>query len=213
MALLPCDSAVTVLYVCFGAPSHNFDAFIQRRRVCCDVEVPVSRPARENFEALDFFVGRFVRLGHTSVALSAEIYDDDDIHPSHRPPHPPHNMSAPASRALRRCICAARPAMGARPAVGGAQQRIQRRWQSDAAAAPANPKIATIVDQISQLTLLETADLVSTLKVRPRGGEVEQGWRSVGWAPCWCSAGLQQLTVDPMLLCAVRDSAEVLDTA
>lgn len=59
--------------------------------------------------------------------------------------------------------------MGARPAVGGAQQRIQRRWQSDAAAAPANPKIATIVDQISQLTLLETADLVSTLKVRPTG--------------------------------------------
>ena len=29
-----------------------------------------------------------------------------------------------------------------------------------------NPKIAGIVDQISQLTLLETADLVSTLKVR-----------------------------------------------
>lgn len=75
-------------------------------------------------------------------------------------------MSAPASRALRRCVCVARPAIGARSAVGGAQQRIQRRWQSDAAA-PANPKIATIVDQISQLTLLETADLVSTLKVRP----------------------------------------------
>jgi large subunit ribosomal protein L7/L12 len=30
-----------------------------------------------------------------------------------------------------------------------------------------NPKIEGIVDQISQLTLLETADLVSTLKVRP----------------------------------------------
>lgn len=75
-------------------------------------------------------------------------------------------MSAPASRALRRCVCTARPAAYARPAVGGAQQRIQRRWQSsDAAAAPTNPKIATIVDQISQLTLLETADLVSTLKV------------------------------------------------
>jgi large subunit ribosomal protein L7/L12 len=75
-------------------------------------------------------------------------------------------MSAPASRALRRCVCAARPAVYARPAAGGAQQRIQRRWQSSDAAAPANPKIATIVDQISQLTLLETADLVSTLKVR-----------------------------------------------
>ncbi|MCJ1276452.1 hypothetical protein MMC21_004257 [Puttea exsequens] len=29
-----------------------------------------------------------------------------------------------------------------------------------------NPKVATIVDQISQLTLLETADLVSNLKSR-----------------------------------------------
>lgn len=43
-----------------------------------------------------------------------------------------------------------------------------RRWESTeaAAAAPANPKITQIVDQISQLTLLETADLVSSLKVR-----------------------------------------------
>ncbi|KAF2862320.1 ClpS-like protein, partial [Piedraia hortae CBS 480.64] len=37
-----------------------------------------------------------------------------------------------------------------------------RRWQSTAD----NPKISTIVDQISQLTLLETADLVSLLKTR-----------------------------------------------
>lgn len=43
-----------------------------------------------------------------------------------------------------------------------------RRWQSTEAeaAAPVNPKINQIVDQISQLTLLETADLVSTLKSR-----------------------------------------------
>ncbi|KEZ42568.1 54S ribosomal protein L12, mitochondrial [Scedosporium apiospermum] len=42
-----------------------------------------------------------------------------------------------------------------------------RRWNStEAAAAPENPKIAAIVDQISQLTLLETADLVSSLKTR-----------------------------------------------
>ncbi|ROW17552.1 hypothetical protein VPNG_00521 [Cytospora leucostoma] len=48
-----------------------------------------------------------------------------------------------------------------------AQQRITRRYQStEAAAAPTNPKIAGIVDQISQLTLLETADLVSSLKSR-----------------------------------------------
>ncbi|CAL5870415.1 uncharacterized protein PFLUO_LOCUS4651 [Penicillium psychrofluorescens] len=43
-----------------------------------------------------------------------------------------------------------------------------RRWESTdaAAAAPTSPKITQIVDQISQLTLLETADLVSTLKTR-----------------------------------------------
>lgn len=48
------------------------------------------------------------------------------------------------------------------------QQRITRRYQSAgaAAAAPTSPKIAGIVDQISQLTLLETADLVTSLKVR-----------------------------------------------
>ncbi|KAL8998647.1 MAG: hypothetical protein Q9169_002307 [Polycauliona sp. 2 TL-2023] len=42
----------------------------------------------------------------------------------------------------------------------------QRRHESTSASttAPTNPKIATIVDQISQLTLLETADLVSSLK-------------------------------------------------
>lgn len=38
----------------------------------------------------------------------------------------------------------------------------QRRWESTASL---NPKISGIVDQISQLTLLETADLVSSLKV------------------------------------------------
>jgi hypothetical protein len=40
----------------------------------------------------------------------------------------------------------------------------QRRFNTTEA--PTNPKVAEIVDQISQLTLLETADLVSSLKVR-----------------------------------------------
>ena len=43
------------------------------------------------------------------------------------------------------------------------QHRPARRHNSTEA--PVNPKIAGIVDQISQLTLLETADLVSSLKV------------------------------------------------
>lgn len=46
------------------------------------------------------------------------------------------------------------------------QQRMTRRYNStEAAPAATNPKISAIVDQISQLTLLETADLVSSLKV------------------------------------------------
>jgi len=39
---------------------------------------------------------------------------------------------------------------------------LARRYNST----EVNPKIAGIVDQISQLTLLETADLVASLKVR-----------------------------------------------
>ena len=46
------------------------------------------------------------------------------------------------------------------------RRRPSRRWQSTEAAT--SPKISGIVDQISQLTLLETADLVASLKVRRR---------------------------------------------
>lgn len=56
-------------------------------------------------------------------------------------------------------------------AISLIQQRRQpqsRRWQSAnaAAAGSGDAKISGIVDQIGQLTLLETADLVSALKVR-----------------------------------------------
>ncbi|KAF2187284.1 54S ribosomal protein L12, mitochondrial precursor [Zopfia rhizophila CBS 207.26] len=86
-------------------------------------------------------------------------------------------MSATTSRALRRCICNAKSSTYLRPFTASlTQQRTSRRWQSTETAGPTNPKIASIVDQISQLTLLETADLVSTLKTHlnipdmPMGG-------------------------------------------
>ncbi|RFN52180.1 54s ribosomal protein l12 [Fusarium flagelliforme] len=61
------------------------------------------------------------------------------------------------ARQLRSARAARAPAQFARiPATS-------RRWNSSEAA-PTNPKIEAIVDQISQLTLLETADLVSSLK-------------------------------------------------
>jgi large subunit ribosomal protein L7/L12 len=49
------------------------------------------------------------------------------------------------------------------------QQRTTRRYNSTDAGST-NPKIQAIVDQISQWTLLETADLVASLKVRSNYG-------------------------------------------
>ncbi|KAM3416744.1 54S ribosomal protein L12 [Cercospora zeina] len=68
-----------------------------------------------------------------------------------------------AARACRQCLRSS-----SRFATSTIPQRTQqRRWQStEPAAASENAKIASIVDQISQLTLLETADLVSSLKSR-----------------------------------------------
>lgn len=56
-----------------------------------------------------------------------------------------------------------------------------RRYNSTEAAAT-NPKITEIVDQISQLSLLETADLVSSLKVGDGlHGSIEEGWWLADW--------------------------------
>ncbi|KAI9827913.1 MAG: hypothetical protein M1819_006856 [Sarea resinae] len=78
-------------------------------------------------------------------------------------------MSISCSTAARCCARVVRPyAAPLRASVALSQRQVSapsRRWQStESAAAPTNPKIAGIVDQISQLTLLETADLVSSLK-------------------------------------------------
>nr|OOF98280.1 hypothetical protein ASPCADRAFT_205533 [Aspergillus carbonarius ITEM 5010] len=77
-------------------------------------------------------------------------------------------MSLSAQAAARCCRQIVRPTASLRLAPSYLSQRtISRRWQStEAPAAPANPKITQIVDQISQLTLLETADLVASLKSR-----------------------------------------------
>lgn len=80
-------------------------------------------------------------------------------------------MSIPSQAAARCCRQLIRPSTSClrlSTSTYLSQRTPSRRWQStesEAAAAPANPKISQIVDQVSQLTLLETADLVSTLKV------------------------------------------------
>ncbi|OTB08494.1 hypothetical protein M426DRAFT_317116 [Hypoxylon sp. CI-4A] len=71
-------------------------------------------------------------------------------------------MSVPCRLAARSCARSIRSANSFRAST--TIPSIQRRHESTAAAAATNPKIAGIVDQISQLTLLETADLVSSLK-------------------------------------------------
>ncbi|KAL4750867.1 hypothetical protein BDW72DRAFT_175136 [Aspergillus terricola var. indicus] len=75
-------------------------------------------------------------------------------------------MSITSQAAARCCRQLVRPSASLRLSATY-QQTISRRWQStEAPAAPANPKITQIVDQISQLNLLETADLVASLKSR-----------------------------------------------
>ncbi|KAI9723386.1 MAG: hypothetical protein M1812_001270 [Candelaria pacifica] len=90
-------------------------------------------------------------------------------------------MSVSCSNAARCCVRSSRQASSPLriPSVALCQKRRPtpaRRWQSTSAGTPGRPKVAEIVDQISQLTLLETADLVSSLKSRlnipdmPMGG-------------------------------------------
>ncbi|KAL3452431.1 hypothetical protein BJX65DRAFT_266171 [Aspergillus insuetus] len=76
-------------------------------------------------------------------------------------------MSISAQAAARCCRQLVRPSASLRISATY-HQTFSRRWQSTEAApaAPTNPKITQIVDQISQLNLLETADLVASLKSR-----------------------------------------------
>lgn len=74
-------------------------------------------------------------------------------------------MAMSCRYAAQSCARQLRSARAARaPAQFVRIPATSRRWNSSEAA-PTNPKIEAIVDQISQLTLLETADLVSSLKV------------------------------------------------
>lgn len=66
------------------------------------------------------------------------------------------------SLAARTARCAVATAAKRATFCPAAAPLIARRWQSTASS---DPKIGEIVDQISRLTLLETADLVSLLKV------------------------------------------------
>ncbi|KAI0127535.1 ribosomal protein L7/L12 C-terminal domain-containing protein [Xylariales sp. AK1849] len=70
-------------------------------------------------------------------------------------------MSSPCRIAARSCARSLRSRSSWRPSA----TFVQRRCESTEAIST-SPKISGIVDQISQLTLLETADLVTSLKQR-----------------------------------------------
>jgi len=80
------------------------------------------------------------------------------------------NMSLSCRYAAQCCSRQLRSSRVMRVPVSGLQHRGSRRNNSTEAV---NPRIVGIVDQISQLTLLETADLVSSLKVGGPGSLYE----------------------------------------
>ncbi|KXL46790.1 hypothetical protein M433DRAFT_65133 [Acidomyces richmondensis BFW] len=71
-------------------------------------------------------------------------------------------------------------------------RHLTRRLHSTETPIPANPKIAGIVDQISQLTLLETADLVSSLKSRLNIPDMPIGGYSAGPAQTAPTAAVEE---------------------
>ncbi|KAI9852994.1 MAG: hypothetical protein M1838_002773 [Thelocarpon superellum] len=99
-------------------------------------------------------------------------------------------MSVGRNSVARCWSCAHRPSLPAIRASstvlpGRRRTSPARRWQStDAAgAASSNPKISTLVDQIGQLSLLETADLISTLKTRLNIPDMPTAFAAVPAAP------------------------------
>ncbi|KAF7161825.1 hypothetical protein CNMCM5623_007290 [Aspergillus felis] len=94
-------------------------------------------------------------------------------------------MSLTSQAAARCCRQLVRPSVRISSATYLSQRTPSRRWNSTEAqaAAPANPKITQIVDQISQLTLLETADLVASLKSRLNIPDLPVGGFAVAAAP------------------------------
>ncbi|PKX92799.1 mitochondrial 54S ribosomal protein bL12m [Aspergillus novofumigatus IBT 16806] len=94
-------------------------------------------------------------------------------------------MSLTSQAAARCCRQLVRPSVRISSTTYLSQRTPSRRWNSTEAqaAAPANPKITQIVDQISQLTLLETADLVASLKSRLNIPDLPVGGFAVAAAP------------------------------
>ncbi|KAB5570007.1 ribosomal protein L7/L12 C-terminal domain-containing protein [Coniochaeta sp. 2T2.1] len=99
-------------------------------------------------------------------------------------------MSLSSRYAAQCCARQLRATTTVRASASFLQQTISRRHNSTEAAA-VNPKISTIVDQISQLTLLETADLVSSLKSRLNIPDLPVGGFAAAAAPAAAPAAAE----------------------
>ncbi|EKD18843.1 54S ribosomal protein L12 [Drepanopeziza brunnea f. sp. 'multigermtubi' MB_m1] len=110
-------------------------------------------------------------------------------------------MSLSCHSAARSCVRSLRsqPCLRIPAAAAVAQRRSTpaRRWQTTEAAAT-NPKISGIVDQISQLTLLETADLVASLKSRLNIPDMPMGGFAAGPAAPAAAAPVEEEEAAPV---------------
>ncbi|TGO47102.1 hypothetical protein BOTNAR_0544g00020 [Botryotinia narcissicola] len=106
-------------------------------------------------------------------------------------------MSLSCQSAARSCIRSLRSSSSLRISTASLAQRRNpsARWASTEAAS-ANPKISGIVDQISQLTLLETADLVASLKSRLNIPDMPMGGFSAG--PAQAAAPVEEEDAAPV---------------
>ncbi|KAH8909628.1 54S ribosomal protein L12 [Coniochaeta sp. PMI_546] len=98
-------------------------------------------------------------------------------------------MSLSSRYAAQCCARQLRASTTVRASTSFLQHSISRRHNSTEAAV--NPKIAGIVDQISQLTLLETADLVSSLKSRLNIPDLPVGGFAAAAAPAAAPAAAE----------------------
>lgn len=133
----------------------------------------VERSSNKKMSAVADAMATLTLLQHSRLSSRAEIIPaspstDNHVHTSHSP-QTRFTMSQTCAMLARRANNASRFSLRAaqKTTIAATQQHmtVRRRWQSTEAVAATNPKIASIVDQIGSLTLLETADLVSTLKV------------------------------------------------
>lgn len=134
------------------------------------------RSQRSTFATAERHVSHAFRSAHPFSLLTGIRFSGPDgrtskfcIPPARRRPEPPltqvRTTTTSSTTYLTMSLARQFAVRSVRASAGARSVFVaQRRWNSDAA--PANPKIATIVDQISTLTLLETADLVASLKVR-----------------------------------------------